>query len=46
MPKIKIISQKEVSVTDMEGRNFHINKYGGICQVKCSSNPLGAIPSH
>lgn len=42
MLKIKRISQREVSVADMEGGNFHINKYGGICQVKCCNNPLGA----
>lgn len=42
MPKLKRISQREVSVADMEGGNFHINKYGDICQVKCCNNPLGA----
>lgn len=42
MPKTKGISQRQLSVVDMEGGNFHTNKYGGICQVKCCNNPLGA----
>lgn len=42
MPKYKRTSQREVSVADMKGGSFHINKYDGICQVKCCNNPLGA----